>query len=105
MVEHVASKLESYAQSGDVVDVLDEFIINATEIPVGGAKHATYSRLTEDVMNNISVNAVNNADEHWSTPDDDSKHVYFLLYDKHDDLIGHFRAINNIKACLVEEGR
>lgn len=60
----IASKLESHAQSGYVFDLLDEFIIKATEIPVGGATHATCSRANEEGLKNDCVNVINNKDEH-----------------------------------------
>lgn len=62
-VDEFASKLESYAQSDDVVDLVDALTIKATAIPAGGVTHATTSRAKEDVLRKDSVNAIKNKDE------------------------------------------
>lgn len=72
LVEQVASMLESYAQSGDVVDLLNAFTIKATEITAGGVTNATASRVKEHVMKKDSVNVIKQTrtktalGTHWS---------------------------------------
>lgn len=41
----------------------------------------------------------------WATSEDEPKHAYYLLYNRNDGTyIGHFHAVNKIKAFLAVEG-
>lgn len=51
----MASKLESCAQSGDVVELMTEFTFKATETPSGGTTAASTSREKEDVLGKDSI--------------------------------------------------
>lgn len=58
MVGQVASKLQADAQSGDVVDLLNEFMFKATQIPPGGVTHGTTSSVKKDALRKDSVNVI-----------------------------------------------
>lgn len=62
LVEHVAFKFESQAQSGDVVDLLNAYAIQATEILAGGVTQATSARVKEDTLDKHAVDAIKNTD-------------------------------------------